>query len=156
MRDTQIRDLRLKDSVPHLVGILFRHVSRIHTLAVRPFALSAVHANVLASLFVEGTTIVSELQKRLGMSSSTMTATLDRMEKAELIKRIDVVNDRRMAQVVPPQWPAKKRDELLDALADTEELCFASLTVAEHRELVRLLKKAIGAIEKVRPRDLEG
>jgi DNA-binding MarR family transcriptional regulator len=141
---------RFEESVPHLVGILFRHVARVHGKALKPMGVSAVEAHILASLFVDGTTIITELQKRLGMGSSTITAALDRMQERGLVRRLSMKQDRRMAQVIPDDWTPKRQKELLGALSDTEDLCFGQLTMSERRDLVRLLKKAITSIEAVK------
>ena len=144
-----MRDTRLRDSIPNLVGKLFRHLARIHGRAVKPFEISAVQANVLSVLWLEGSMTIGELQSALALGSSTLTGAVDRMEKAGLVKRTAVSGDRRAVRLEPVTWPTKKKEQLIAVLADTEKSCFDSLTAAERRELVRLLGKAIESIARV-------
>lgn len=144
-----MRDSRLRDSIPNRVGKLFRMIARVHGKAVRPFELSAVHANILTVLWVEGAMTMGELQAALALGSSTLTGAIDRMEKAGLVRREKVAGDRRAFRLEPVAWPAKKRDALLEHLRATEERCLAGLSASERRELGRLLDKAIASTEEV-------
>jgi DNA-binding MarR family transcriptional regulator len=142
-----MRDFR--DSIPNLTGILFRRMARVHGRAVKPFEISSVQANILAGLFLRGPLTVGELQSTLALGSSTITGALDRMEKLGLVRREQSAEDKRSFVVVPPNWPAKKREALLDTLAATEQQCFSQLTAAERKQLANLLCKAIGSISEV-------
>jgi DNA-binding MarR family transcriptional regulator len=104
---------------------------------------------VLATLWYKGPLTIGELQSTLALGSSTLTGALDRMARAGLVQRAPVEGDRRAFRVVPAEWPAKKREALLDTLVQTENECFAALTAAERRELVRLLGKALDSITEV-------
>ena len=46
-------------------------------------------------------------------------------------------------------WPAKKKEALLDTLTDTEDRCFAGLAQSERRQLTSLLDKAFSSIAEV-------
>lgn len=138
----------MRDSIPNLVGKLFRHVARVHGRAVKPFEVSAVQANVLSVLWLEGAMTIGGLQSTLALGSSTLTGAIDRMEKAGLVKRASVSGDRRAVRVEPASWPAKKKEQLLVTLGETEKSCFDGLTNAERRELVRLLTKAIDSVAR--------
>jgi len=144
-----MRDTRFSGSIPNLTGVLFRHVARVHGRAVQRFEISSVQANILAALFVGGAMTVGELQARLALGSSTITGALDRMERQGLCKREKSSADKRSFVVVPPPWPARKREALLDTLEATEQACFARLSAAERRQLAQLLGKAIRSIEEV-------
>jgi DNA-binding MarR family transcriptional regulator len=145
----------MRASIPFLVGKLFRQLARVHGRAVKRFEVSAVQANVLAVLWLEGTMTIGELQSTLALGSSTLTGAVDRMESAGLVKRMPVAGDRRAFRLEPAAWPAKKKDGLLEALAQADRACFAELTTAERAELVRLLTKAVGAMEHVEQGDDE-
>lgn len=143
-----MRDIRFQNSVPNLVGRMFRHLARIHNAALKPFEISAVQANILASLWIEGSATMGELQSRLALGSSTLTGAIDRMEKQGLVKRTEVPGDRRAYRLEPVAWTSKKRDALLETLSATEDQCLAGLTAAEKRDLGRLLEKALRSIEE--------
>jgi DNA-binding MarR family transcriptional regulator len=144
-----MRDIRFRDSLPDLVGKLFRHVARVHNRALKPFELSAVHAHVLAALWLSGPMTMGELQAGLALGSSTATGAIDRMERLGLVRRSDVAGDRRAVRLEPASWTARRREAVLDALAKTEDDAFSGLTRAERRELARLLAKAIESIAQV-------
>jgi DNA-binding MarR family transcriptional regulator len=144
-----MRDIRLRDSIPNLVGRLFRSVARIHNKALRGFDISAVQATVLTVLWSEGPLTMGELQAMLALKSSTLTGTIDRMEEAKLVRRVEEPGDRRAWRIEPVAWPARKQAALVDQLMTTEGECFARLTSAERKELVRLLHKAVASIESV-------
>jgi DNA-binding MarR family transcriptional regulator len=156
MRDSRTRTIPLKAeerqprgaeiAVSHLTGKLFRHIARVHNQALKPFEVSAVQANILALLWFEGPMTMGEVQARLALGSSTLTGAIDRMEKVELVRRVAVPGDRRAFRLEPAGWPQKRRDALLERLAQTEREAFSGLTAAERRELVRLLDKAVTSI----------
>ena len=144
-----MRDYGFRDSIPHLTGILFRRIARVHGRAVKRFEISSVQANILAALFLKGSMTVSDLQTRLALGSSTITGALDRMEKQGLVKRRQSAEDKRNVVVTAPPWPARKREALLDTLEATGNECFARLSAAERRQLTQLLAKAIGSIAEI-------
>jgi DNA-binding MarR family transcriptional regulator len=143
MRDTRTRDARLRDSIPHRLGKLFRVMARVYNKALVPYEVSSVQAHILATLWLGGPMTIGELQARLMLGSSTLTGAIDRMEKARLVRREAVASDRRASLLVPVEWPEKKRAGLLDTLAGTEDDIFAALSGAERKELARLLGKAL-------------
>jgi DNA-binding MarR family transcriptional regulator len=144
-----MRDYRFRESIPHLTGILFRRIARVHGRAVKRFEISSVQANILATLFLKGSMTVGDLQVRLALGSSTITGALDRMEKQGLVKREPSRQDKRSVVVSPPAWPTRKREALLDTLETTGNECFARLSAAERRQLAQLLGKAIGSIAEL-------
>jgi DNA-binding MarR family transcriptional regulator len=92
---------------------------------------------------------IGELQARLMLGSSTLTGAIDRMERGGLVKRVAVEGDRRAFRLQPADWPAKKREALLETLATTEDDCFRALSAAERKELSRLLGKALSAFAEL-------
>jgi hypothetical protein len=80
-----MRDVRFRESIPNLVGKLFRRMARVHGKAVRPFEISAVQANILAQLWLDGPATMGEVQRKLELGSSTLTGAIDRMEKLALV-----------------------------------------------------------------------
>jgi DNA-binding MarR family transcriptional regulator len=138
-----MRDFHMRDSISHRLGKLFRRMARVHNRALRPFGISAVQANILGLLWLEGGMTIGELQARLALGSSTLTGAIDRMEKLELVRRAPVAGDRRAFRLEPAAWPSKRREALLETLATTERELLADLTATERRELARLLDKAL-------------
>jgi DNA-binding MarR family transcriptional regulator len=138
----------LRDSVPNQLGKLFRVMARVYNRALTPFEVSSVQAHILATLWLDGPMTIGELQGRLMLGSSTLTGAIDRMERGGLVKRSAVEGDRRAYRLQPADWPAKKRDGLLETLAATENECFRGLNASERKELSRLLGKALAVFEE--------
>lgn len=142
-----MRDIRLGASLPNLVGKLFRRMAREHNAALKPLKLSALHANVLGALWLEGPLTPGELQDLLALGSSTLTGAIDRMEKAGLVRRVPDPEDRRSVRVEPAGALAKKKEAVLARLVEAEQAFFAPLTADERGELARLLEKVLAAPE---------
>jgi DNA-binding MarR family transcriptional regulator len=139
----------LRDSISNRLGKLFRVMARAHNRALKRHEISAVQAQILATLWLAGPMMIGELQGLLLLGSSTLTGALDRMEKVGLVRRLPVAGDRRAFRLEPVAWPARKKEALLATLFETEDRCFAGLSDPERRELGRLLDKALVSIREV-------
>jgi len=141
-----MRDSRVRDSIHHRVGKLFRLVARDHNRALKPLGVSAVQANILAVLWTLGPLTMGQLMEELAMGSSTLTGAIDRMEREGLVKRSKVPGDRRAFRVEPAAWPERRREAVLRRLDETEQAGLAALSTADRRALARLLDRAIESI----------
>ena len=144
-----MRDFPERDSISHLAGTLFRRIARAHARALRVLELSAVHANVLVVLWLDGPSTIGAIQEQLALGSSPRTGAIDRMEAAGLVRREPVPGDRRAWRIVPTAAANKMRAPALAAIAATEQRAFAGLTAAERRQLASLLGKANASIAAV-------
>ena len=124
-------------------------MARAHNKALKPLGVSAVQAQILGTLWSEGAMTIGDLMASQALGSSTLTGALDRMEKAGLLRRLPVPGDRRAFQLEPADWPAKKKQQLLETVLSTDEKLFGGLTAAERRELSRLLQKALSTLGEV-------
>jgi DNA-binding MarR family transcriptional regulator len=125
---------------------LFRLVNRATNRAVADFELSGEQAHVLIALWEMGPVTIGALQRELALSSATLTGAIDRMEAAELVRRVPAPGDRR-ASLIEARVPAKRRDKVLEAVDRSDEACFAGLTTAERKELLRLVGKCTSDLE---------
>jgi DNA-binding MarR family transcriptional regulator len=132
--------------VPNQLGKLFRVMARTYNKALVPFEISSVQAHILATLWIDGSMTIGELQARLMLGSSTLTGAIDRMERAGLLKRLPVEGDRRAYKLAPVTWSAKKAEALMETLAKTEDDVFRGLTATERRTLSTLLGKALAPL----------
>src|SRR3569623_1851452 len=137
---------RRSTSLSHAIVRLFRLVNRATNRAVADFELSGEQAHVLIALWEMGPVTIGALQRELSLSSATLTGAIDRMEKAELVRRVPAPDDRR-ASLIEARVPAKRRDKVLEAVARSDEACFAALTAVERKELLRLLGKCTADLE---------
>ena len=140
------RSERLRGSLANAVVRLFRHVNRIHNRRMREVGVSAEQAHILTLLAVEGPMTIGKLQKLLALSSPTLTGAIDRLEAQELVRRVPSQDDRRM-YVIEPRINARKQAQLEAVIDEGERACFAGLTAAERRELLRLLDKCTAHLE---------
>jgi MarR family 2-MHQ and catechol resistance regulon transcriptional repressor len=106
--------------------------------------MSASQANVLLTLWAQGPLPIGELQALLALSSSAFTGALDRMEKAELVRRVPSATDRRSFIVEPVAWSSTRRNELFDALIAAEDEFLTALSKTERASLLELLRKIGG------------
>ena len=121
-------------------------MARTYNKALVPFEISSVQAHILATLWIDGSMTIGELQARLMLGSSTLTGAIDRMERAGLLKRLPVEGDRRAYKLAPVTWSAKKAEALMETLAKTEDEVFRGLSAAERRTLSTLLGKALAPL----------
>jgi DNA-binding MarR family transcriptional regulator len=106
--------------------------------------MSASQANVLLTLWSQGPMPIGELQALLALSSSAFTGALDRMEKADLVRRVPSPTDRRSFIVEPVDWTSARKHELFDALLAAEDAFLESLSKTERAALLALLRKIGG------------
>lgn len=142
-----MQDVQLRASLPHAVVRLFRLVNRVHNRALQPLGLSAEQAHVLSVLWELGPQTIGELQRLLALSSPTLTGAIDRMEAAELVRRVPSPTDRRVVRIEPLP-SGTLRPKLRELLDRTERECFAGLTAGERKQLQGLLDKAASAMER--------
>jgi MarR family 2-MHQ and catechol resistance regulon transcriptional repressor len=108
---------------------------------------------VLEALLHKGPLPVNEIGKKVQLTSGSITVAVDRLEKKGLVERRAHGTDRR-ARIVHLTKAGRKVITRIyaDHAADMERLAFASLTKAERRTLISLLKKigyeAAGALEQ--------
>src|SRR5262245_3000371 len=92
---------------------------------------------------------MGELQSELGLSSSTLTGAIDRMERSGLVRRTSVKGDRRAVRIEPISWPDEKKERFLGKLDGAEKQCFGVLSATERSQLMALLVKVTDYVEKL-------
>jgi DNA-binding MarR family transcriptional regulator len=129
--------------ISHAIVRVFREQNRLHGRAVAPFGLSTEQAHLLMVLWTRGPMSVTELMREVALSSGTLSAALQRMEDAGLVRRVPDPRDRRATRVEPAAWSASKRASLVASLEETEDEILAPLSSKErdtfHEMLVRVL-----------------
>ena len=107
---------------------------------------------VLEALLHKGPLLVNEIGKKVLLTSGSITVAVDRLETKRLVERRAHGTDRR-ARIVHLTPAGRKLITRVyaDHAADMERLASASLTKAERKTLISLLKKigyeAAGALE---------
>jgi MarR family 2-MHQ and catechol resistance regulon transcriptional repressor len=108
---------------------------------------------VLEALLHKGPLPVNEIGKKVQLTSGSITVAVDRLEKKELVERRAHGTDRRARIVHLTKAGSKVITRVYaDHAVDMERLASASLTRAERKTLISLLKKigyeAAGALEQ--------
>jgi len=140
-----MQDDRRSTSLGHATVRLFRLVNRSTNRAVADLELSGEQAHVLLVLWELGPVTIGVLQKELALSSATLSGALDRMEKAELVRRVPSATDGRVS-LIEATVAGARRKKIAAAVDASEEMCFAALTAAERKELLALMNKCINQI----------
>src|SRR6267378_3991050 len=108
---------------------------------------------VLEALLHKGPLPVNEIGKKILLTSGSITVAVDRLEAKELVERRAHGTDRR-ARIVHLTKEGRKviTRVYADHAADMERLASSSLTKAERKTLIGLLKKigyeAVGSLEQ--------
>jgi MarR family transcriptional regulator, organic hydroperoxide resistance regulator len=108
--------------------------------------LHAGQEHTLSALWEHGPLTQAALAARVGVDTSTMCRTLQRLERAGYVARSPGETDRRTTVVAPTEAAQALRDGMAGVYDRTEERLTAALTGAERRELVRLLQKMIDSL----------
>jgi DNA-binding MarR family transcriptional regulator len=143
-----MQDDRLRASLGNAVVRLFRLVNRVHNRAIAAHGVSAEQAHILSVLWAAGPITMGQLQRQVALSSGTLTGAIDRMEAQGMVRRAPSPDDHR-AFVIEPRIAARRRAQIEATLDDTEQRLWSGLSAAERKELLRLMDKAITALEPV-------
>jgi DNA-binding MarR family transcriptional regulator len=135
--------LTLPLAIPHAVTRVFREQNRLHGRAVQPFGLSTEQAHLLLVLWTYGPLSMTELGREVALSSGTLSAAIDRMEAAGLVRRVADPDDGRALTIEPARWSASKRDKLTTALLETESTLLTPLSTKERATLLDLLTRIL-------------
>jgi MarR family transcriptional regulator, organic hydroperoxide resistance regulator len=108
--------------------------------------LHAGQEHALSALFEFGPQTQAGLAARVGVDTSTICRTLQRLERAGYVVRTPGEADRRTTVVTATEAAQALRDGLAGIYDRTEERLTAALTDAERTELRRLLQKMIDSL----------
>jgi MarR family 2-MHQ and catechol resistance regulon transcriptional repressor len=137
----------------HVFLVLWKAASALQSYAeasISDLEMCGSDFAVLEALLHKGPLPVNEIGKKILLTSGSITVAVDRLEKRALVDRRAHGTDRR-ARIVHLTMEGKKLIRRIYAVhaADMEKLATASLTKAERKTLISLLKKigyeAVGA-----------
>jgi len=109
--------------------------------------LHAGQEYALEQLWRHGPKTQAQLAGLVGVDTSTMCRTLQRLDRAGFVKRSPSEADRRTTVVEPTPAGDALRDGLGEARSRTNEYLSRALTPAELAELLRLLGKVVADLE---------
>lgn len=112
-------------------------------------ALSISHADILMYLRLNGRATVSELQRFLGVTKSTMTALADKLETLGYVRRHTDTADRRVTWIEPARDLEHRLHGAKTIGAETRASLLKDFTDIEARQLVTLLGRLKANLENL-------
>lgn len=98
---------------------------------------------VLYSLFNKDNISISELSKNVLLDNSTLTGLIDRLEKADLVLRIDTPNDRRSYQIILTEKAKAHKSTILAVMNEIESKMLEGCSEAEISMLRSILQRIL-------------
>jgi DNA-binding MarR family transcriptional regulator len=133
------------------IGRLSKHLDRSIQETVSGFSLNSGEFDVLATLLRSGQPYQlspTELFNTLMISSGTITHRIDRLEQADLVKRIPDLSDRRGMLVQLTDQGFNVIGEAIEAHVANGHRLLTVLDDAERQALVQLLRKLLMSFEE--------
>jgi DNA-binding MarR family transcriptional regulator len=133
------------------LGQLIRQLTRLVGGADDGPPMTATHRIALVVLGDEVPLRLNDLARRMGTSTPTASRSVDTLEALGLVTRAPESSDRRALSI---DVSARGRDLLDDRLrraAEAFEPAAATLTAADRRELLTLLRRMTDALRGARP-----
>jgi DNA-binding MarR family transcriptional regulator len=119
-------------------GRVFTRILRRHGIRLTP-----PQGRVLFSLWREGAMPIAELTGRTGLSKSTLTGLLDRLERDGHLRRVRSTEDRRVILIEPTANDARSQAVFAKASEEMTKLFYDGFTDSEidrfEADLARLL-----------------
>ena len=133
-------------------GFLANHMARLFATGlqrrVSPLGLAPAQFMVLLELWQDDGLTQRDLVERLDVEQATMANTLARMDRDGLITRRPSETDRRARVVEITPKARAMREAAIAAAKAQNEAALAGLTGTERDELLRLMRKVIGAMKR--------
>jgi DNA-binding MarR family transcriptional regulator len=135
----QMADIQISDTLGHLMfQICKAHRNKAQQL-LGEIGLYPGQEMLIRSLSEKDGQTQTELADGLCIQPATLTKSVDRMEKAGLIERRSIDEDRRVSRVYLTQAGTDLRESIGTVMQVVEEMSFAHLTSDEKILLRRLL-----------------
>jgi DNA-binding MarR family transcriptional regulator len=137
----------IEESLGYLVNYVAKTFARALGDRLAPHGVTTSQWAVLMFLWAEEGLSQTELSRRVAIDDATMVRTLDRMERDGLVRRERDTRDRRRINVVLSERGRALRDRLVPCAVAVNAAATRSLTAAERRQLLDLLRRMIAALE---------
>lgn len=143
-------DLEVEGIVDRIGGIN-RRINRMLDDTLAEVGLDHAEFKALTALSQSGPPFRStpgKLAKRMDLSSGAMTNRLDRLEEADLVRRLPDPEDRRSVVVELTDHGRKRIQKAVGVQAQKEALMAAALSPREQKQLNGLLRKVMVEFER--------
>ena len=126
-----------------LIFILAKAYQKAHARfkkELQPYGLTNIQHLVLEGLWYEEGQTAAELGDLLVLDKATLSGVLDRMDKADWIRKTEAPEDRRILRLYPSEKANGLKDELIALRQKSNEEILSPYTLEEQVLLKRLLK----------------
>ena len=140
-----------------LTAVLFRamqHIERNIASDIESNNLNTTEFGTLEMLYHKGPRAIQMISKRLLLANSSMTYTIDKLEKKGFVKRTKDQNDRRNTEIALTNLGREYIEIILPKHAETLRELYKILSEDEKEELVGLMKKLGYYAEKLKGENL--
>ena len=140
-----------------LTAVLFRamqHIERNIASDIESNNLNTTEFGTLEMLYHKGPRTIQMISKRLLMANSSMTYTIDKLEKKGFVKRTKDQKDRRNTEIALTNLGREYIEFILPKHAETLRELYKILSEDEKEELVGLMKKLGYYAEKLKGENL--
>jgi len=143
------------DSILEAMLYLYTESRRLTKELARQVDLTGPQLTVLKMLEGVGDLSLSELSERIRAQNSTVTGIIDRMERESLVVRARSTEDRRVVKIRLTDKGAKiARGIAVEPMLILRD-ALDSLTVAETRELLKILTKIARRVQAIVKREVD-
>ena len=131
-----------------LIKKLALEFDKIANPTLVPYDLTPTQFKILKYLYDHENVIGMDIQNAYSMTNPTVTGILQNMEVGGWIERVSNPNDSRSKIIKLTKKSLDKKDELYNLGENLEKELTKDLTKEEYKQLLNLLDKMIGGIDK--------
>lgn len=140
-------EIDLNNFFPYIVSTLSRDFQNVMDKTLSTMQLSVPEWRVLLMLSRNNACSLNELVSLTGVTQSTLSRVIDRMEKKELLIRIKKAGDNRFSDIRIREKGIEAVTPATDALQQACNQALANLEDEERDSMIETMKKLIGLIE---------
>ena len=117
---------------------------------LREYGVTHQQTQILAYIYARPNTDVfqKDLEKELGLKSSTVTVILQNLEKNNYIERSECDYDKRQKLIRVTDKAASMHEHFMSSVNAIEYILTESMSEQEQKELKKLLRKAVENVKK--------
>jgi DNA-binding MarR family transcriptional regulator len=142
------------DSILEAIIYLYTESRRITKELARRAELTGPQLTVVKMLETVGDLSLSDLSDRIRAQNSTVTGIIDRMEREGLVLRVRSTEDRRVVKIKLTEKGERIASDIPIEPMEIFRSALATLTLAETRELLRILNKVAKRVQQIVRRDV--
>ena len=131
-------------------------MTRVYRGRVAEMELTERQASAILTVVKTPAITLGQLAETMGADQATVSALIDRLLAADLIRRETHADDRRRASLQPTEKALRLAEGLASARRDSEDLIWATLGKEDCEQLVRILRRLIDSLSESKPVEIAG